>query len=164
MEFEEYVRARRAALFRFGVVLTGDPVLADEIVTDVLGVAFERWAQVSAAENVHAYVRKMVVNEYLSWRRRRARTSVVSDLDALLAPVSDGAAAYADQQQLVSELRGLPAKQRAAIVLRYFEGLSDAEIAGVLGSGENAVRSNISRGLARLRIQLTESLTQEVVR
>lgn len=160
MEFEEYVRARRLALFRFAVVLCGDPVLADEVVSDVLAVAFERWAQVSAATNVHAYVRKMVVNSYLSWRRRRGRVTPVSDLESLLgaAPEQD------DVRYLVDELRSLPAKQRAAIVLRYCEGMTDAEIAEVLGSGENAVRSNISRGLAKLRIQLTESLAKEVVR
>ena len=72
--------------------------------------------------------------------------------------------ARAEQQGLVDELRALPPKQRAAIVLRYFEGLEFGEIASVLGTGENAVRSNISRGLARLRIQMTEALAQEVVR
>lgn len=164
MEFQEYVRQRRVALFRFAVVLTGDPVLADDVVTDVLGVAYEKWAQVSAATNVHAYVRRMVVNEYLGWRRRGARTSVVADLSALLEPVPSTDAARDEREALVDELRGLPPKQRAAIVLRYYEGLPDPEIAAVLGCGENAVRSNISRGLARLRVQLTESLTKEAVR
>lgn len=159
MDFEQYVRERRPALFRFGVVLCGDPVLADDIVTDV---AFEKWAMVSAAEHVHAYVRRMVVNEFLSWRRRRVRTSVVSSLESLMEPVGDGAAQYDERLRLVDELRGLPAKQRAAIVLRYYEGLSFAEIATVLGTGENAVRSNVLRGLSKLRVQLTESFLTEV--
>lgn len=78
MEFQEYVRQRRLALFRFAVVLTGDTVLADDVVTDVLRVAYEKWTQVSAATNVHAYVRRMVVNEYLGWRREASLTILLS--------------------------------------------------------------------------------------
>ena len=161
MEFEEYFRERRLALFRFAVVLTGNPALADELVSDVLGKAFERWAQVAAADNVHAYVRRMVVNEYLGWHRRRARTAPVADLTAVADPARDQGDAYGDHQELVGELRRLPAKQRAAVVLRYYEGLSFAEIAAELGSGENAVRSNISRALARLRIAMTDSAADQ---
>jgi len=106
----------------------------------------------------------MVVNEYVGWRRRRARTSVVADLSELLSPVPSTDSASDERAALVGELRGLPPKQRAAIVLRYYEGLPDAEIAAALGCGENAVRSNISRGLARLRVHLTDSLTKEAVR
>jgi len=157
VEFEEYFRERRIALFRFAVVLTGDPALGDELVADVLGTAYERWAQVAAADNVHAYVRRMVVNEYLGWRRRRTRTAPVADLTVVADPARDHGDAYGDQQELLAELRQLPAKQRAAVVLRYYEGLSFAEIGAVLGSGENAVRSNISRALARLRIAMTDA-------
>jgi len=164
MEFEQYVRQRRVALFRFAVVLTGDPVLADEVLSDVLGVAYEKWALVSAAGNMHAYVRRMVVNEYIGWRRRRARTSVVADLSELLSPIPSTDSASDERAALVDELRGLPPKQRAAIVLRYYEGLPDAEIAAALGCGENAVRSNISRGLARLRVHLTQDVAKEAVR
>ena len=156
MELDQYVADRRAALFRFAVVLTGDPVLADEIVSDALAKAFEQWARVSAADNVHAYVRRMLVNEFLGWRRRSARTTVRPDVGDLVPPTADHADAHADQQQLVQELRLLPPKQRAAIVLRFYEGLSYREIAQLLGSGENAVRSNVFRALATLRIQLTD--------
>ncbi len=156
MEFEDYVRARRSALFRFAVVLTADPVLADDLVGDVLGTAFERWAQVSAADNVHAYVRRMVLNEFLSWRRRRARTVPWVDLTQFADPTTDHGDTHAEQQALLAELSLLPAKQRAALVLRYYEGMSFADIAELLGSGENAVRSNVSRALARLRITMTD--------
>jgi DNA-directed RNA polymerase specialized sigma24 family protein len=66
------VEQRRQSLFRSAVVLCGDPVLGEDILADVLGRAYERWNQVSAADNVHAYVRRMIVNEYLEWWRRRA--------------------------------------------------------------------------------------------
>jgi len=154
VDFEEYVRSRRGALFGFAVVLTADPVLAEDLVSDVLGVAFERWTQVSAADHVHAYVKRMVVNEFLSWRRRRARTSpwAVPPEPALAEVNVD-----ADSDDLIAELRALPPRQRAALVLRYYEGMSFEEIAALLGTGENAVRSNVSRALARLRITLAGS-------
>lgn len=156
VDFEQYVAQRRPALFRFAVVLCGDPVLADDVVSDTLGRAYERWAQVGAADHVHAYLRRMVLNEYLSLRRRAARTAVRDDVGDLLPPVADPADAHAARHELVAELRRLPAKQRAAVVLRYYEGLPFAEIAQLLGSGENAVRSNVSRGLAALRVQLAD--------
>jgi RNA polymerase sigma-70 factor (sigma-E family) len=156
VEYEEYVAARRRALFRFAVVLTGDPVLADDIVADVLGAAFERWPRVSAAENVHAYVRRMVVNEFLSWRRRHARTRGWADLSGLAGTAADPTDHQDDHWRLVEEMRALPPKQRAAIVLRYYDGLGFDEIARLLGTGESAVRSNISRGIKRLRLKLTD--------
>jgi RNA polymerase sigma factor (sigma-70 family) len=157
VELERYVAERRPALFRFAVVLTGDPALADEIVSNVIGTAFEQWSTVGRADNVHAYVRRMVVNEFLGWRRRLKRLTVRADLATLLAPVADHADAHAEHQRLVQELRLLPPKQRAAVVLRFYEGLSYREIAEVLDSGENTVRSNVFRALASLRIQLADS-------
>ncbi|SHH08950.1 RNA polymerase sigma-70 factor, sigma-E family [Jatrophihabitans endophyticus] len=152
--FEAYVGERRGALRRFAVVLCGDPVLAEDLVQDVLARVFERWAQVSAADSVHAYVRRMLVNEFLTWRRRTGRTRSYADLDAYLTPVADPADGRADALALVAELARLPRQQRAALVLRYYEDMPYAEIAEVLGSGENAARSNVSRALANLRIEL----------
>ena len=154
--FDRYVAEKRQALFRFAVVLCGDPVLADDVVADALATAFERWDRVGSADNVHAYVRKMVLNEYLGWRRRAARLSIRADVSDLIPSAPDHAEAGAEAYALVAELRQLPAKQRAALVLRYYEGLPFSEIAHLLGTGENAVRSNISRALKRLRVQLTD--------
>jgi RNA polymerase sigma-70 factor (sigma-E family) len=161
MEFEDYVRTRRGALFGFAVVLTADPVLADDIVSDVLGRAFEQWQRVSAVDNVHAYVRRMVLNQFLSWRRRRQRTSPWGDMSAIAGTVGDPGDAHAEQQLLLGELRALPARQRAALVLRFYEGMSFAEIAQLLGTGENAVRSNVSRALSRLRITLSSPVDDD---
>jgi RNA polymerase sigma-70 factor (sigma-E family) len=156
VDFAEYVKHRHQALCRFAGVLSGDPRLADELVADVLGNAYERWARIGELENPHAYVRKMVVNEYLGWRRRAARTAVRPEIHELVQPVADHADAHAERQQLLGELRRLPPKQRAVLVLRYYEGLPFGDIAELLGCGENAVRSNVSRALRRLRIQLTD--------
>lgn len=154
MQYESYVTQRRQSLFRFAVVLCGDPVLAEDILTDVLGWAYERWDKVSAADNVHAYVRRMVVNEYLGWRRRLARTTPVAELDPGALP--DHADQYAERAALVAELAKLPRKQRATVVLRFYEGLSDDEVARLLGCRPSTVRSNLARALATLRVSLTE--------
>jgi RNA polymerase sigma-70 factor (sigma-E family) len=154
MEFGEYVVGRRPALMRFATVLTCQAWLAEDIVSDVLGRAFERWDRISAMAEPHAYVRRMVVNEYLSWRRRLARTSpraeVLPDV-----PVGDGADDRAQRDAMIRRLARLPRRQRAAVVLRYYAGLPDAEIAAELGCRVTTVRSQISRALATLRVDLT---------
>jgi RNA polymerase sigma-70 factor (sigma-E family) len=160
MGFEEYLTGARHRLFRFAVVLCGDPVLAEDIVTDVLGRAYERWHQVGAADNVHAYVRRMVVNEYLTWRRRAARSSPRADLVDLVDRVGsspDHGGRHAERDALRFELDRLPKQHRAAIVLRYYEDMPDDEIADVLGCRIGTVRSSISRGLATLRIVMSDS-------
>jgi len=162
--FEEYVAGARHRLFRFAVVLCGDPVLADDIVTNVLGRAFERWYQVAAADNVHAYVRRMVVNEYLTWRRRGTYSAPHADVAALVdrgGGNPDHGEHHAEHDALLGELAHLPRQQRAAIVLRFYEGLSDDEIAAVLDCRPGTVRSSISRGLATLRIVMTASIAEE---
>ena len=165
MQFEEYVIESRQRLFRFAVVLCGDTVLAGDLLCDVLGRAFERWHQVTAARDPHAYVRRMLVNEFVSWQRRRARTvphpevAQFADLRAgrLGAAGPDPGEVHAERSALLEELSRLPARQRAAIVLRYYADLSDEDIAATLGCRIGTVRSSISRGLATLRVSRTSS-------
>ena len=157
MDFDSYVAGHRRALLRFAAVLAADPGQADDVVAEALARAFERWEQVSAADNMHAYVRRMVLNEYLGTKRKLGRLSLHADLSELVPAAPDHADAHADHVRLAGELRRLPPQQRAAVVLRYYEGLPFADIAALLGTGENAVRSNVSRALRKLRIQLEDS-------
>ncbi|MDQ6848916.1 MAG: SigE family RNA polymerase sigma factor [Actinomycetota bacterium] len=165
VQFEQYVNESRLRPFRFAVVLCGDTVLAGDLVTDVLGRAFERWHQVSAARDPHAYVRRMLVNEFVSWKRRRARTvphpeiGQLADVRAGRLGTSgpDPGDVHAERAALLDELSRLPTRQRAAIVLRYFEDLCDEDIAAALGCRTGTVRSCISRGLATLRVTTTLS-------
>lgn len=149
--FEEFVAERLDGLLRYATVLTNDPHLAQDIVQDVLLRAQQRWDGIASPPT---YVRRMVTNEYLSWRRRAVRRMVPSShdvLDALGPPAADPSAAYDERDAMLGLLATLPRKQRAAIVLRYYESYSDAEIAAVLRCGTSTVRSQISRALATLR-------------
>jgi RNA polymerase sigma-70 factor (sigma-E family) len=157
MEFAEYVVRQRPALTRFATVLSCQTWLAEDLVSDVLGRAFERWDQISVMAQPHAYVRRMVVNEYLSWRRRLARTSPRADVEPDISGYGDGANERAERDAMIRRLSRLPRKQRAAVVLRYYAGLPDAEIATQLGCRVATVRSQIHRALAALRIDLTAS-------
>ncbi|MET0133664.1 MAG: SigE family RNA polymerase sigma factor [Kibdelosporangium sp.] len=155
MEFGEYVAGHRHKLLRFATVLTCQTWLAEDLVSDVLCRAFERWDRISLMAEPNAYVRRMVVNEYLSWRRRLARTSPRADVEPDGALLSDGADERAERDEMIRRLAGLPRRQRAAVVLRFYAGLPDAAIAAELGCRETTVRSQISRALAALRLDLT---------
>lgn len=154
MDFGEFVNRQRPALMRFATVLTCRTWLAEDLVSDVLGRAFERWDRISGMAEPNAYVRRMIVNEYLSWHRRLARTTPRADIEPA-APQGDGADERAERDAMIRRLAGLPRRQRTAVVLRYYAGLPDAEIAIQLGCRESTVRSQISRALAALRIDLT---------
>jgi RNA polymerase sigma-70 factor (sigma-E family) len=149
--FEEFARARLAALARYAAVLTGDRALAEDVVQEVMIRAYGRWQQIDEMAQPDAYLRRMIVNEYLSWRRRWARVVPQADAGAdQLLP--DFTQSHADRQAVRSELARLPRRQRAVLVLRYYEHLTDAEIAEVLDCPQGTVRSLASRALATLRV------------
>jgi RNA polymerase sigma-70 factor (sigma-E family) len=160
VQYEQFVRERRRPLFRFAVVLCGDPVLAEDLVQDVLTHAYERWPQVTAARDTNAYVRRMVVNEFLGWRRRSRRAVPVAEFrDDALPSFPDHADGRINRIDLTDQLATLPAKQRAALVLRYYAGLSFADVAATLGCRESSARSYVTRALASLRIQMAAPST-----
>jgi len=154
-DFAAYVAAHQTALLRFAVVLCGDRHLAEELVSDVLVKAFERWTDVATADHRHAYVRRMLVNHYISWQRKWARQRPYGD-EIVDCAVSDRAHELAERDALLAGLRRLPRQQRAVIVLHFYEGLSTDETAETLGCRPGTVRSHLSRGLAALRIDYTQ--------
>jgi RNA polymerase sigma-70 factor (sigma-E family) len=156
MTFEEFAAARLPAVLKFAAVLTGDRGLAEDVVQEVLIRASTRWQAIAGLDKPEAYIRKMIVNEYLSWRRRSWRL-VLSGTGAELRgrPAPDHAAGYAERDAIWAELAKLPPRQRAVLVLRYYEGLTDPEIADVLGCRPGTVRGYACRALAALRVELT---------
>lgn len=155
--FSEWFGGRRLHLVRFAANLCGDRQTAQDIVQDVSIRAHQRWAELEAMDHPDAYLRRMVVNEFLSWRRKWSRIIPAGYLtDDHIDPAADHAGRIADQQQLRAELDRLPRRQRAVLVLRYYEGLDDAAIADLLGTRTVTVRAYASRALARLRIELAD--------
>jgi RNA polymerase sigma-70 factor (sigma-E family) len=149
--FDEFARRELPSLLRLAGVLAGDRGIAEDVVQEVLLRVSRRWASVSATDVPHAYVRRMVVNEYVSWRRKWARIVPHAEvLDARTVP--DHADTHADRDDLNRRLDRLPPKQRAVLVLRYYEGLSDDAVAELLGCSTGTVRSHASRALAVLRL------------
>lgn len=158
--FEDFVATRGPALVRLARGLLRDPHLAQDVVQDVLARALLQWPRVSAADDMDAYVRRMVVNACTSWFRRAARRERVTDQVLVLdRPVGDCGDQLAERDLIVAALRRIPAKQRAVLVLRHYEGLMDADIASILGCSEVTVRSNAHRGLARLRALMLKKQT-----
>ena len=158
MTFEEFAAARLGAVVRFAAVLAGERALAEDIVQEVLIRAHAKWDQIGRLDVPEAYVRKMIVNEYLSWRRRSWRLVPSAGLeDGALGPGRDHAADHAERDALLAEVSRLPRRQKAVLVLRYYEALSDAEIAEVLGCAPGTVRGYASRALATLRVDLSRT-------
>ncbi|GIF11091.1 SigE family RNA polymerase sigma factor [Actinoplanes teichomyceticus] len=157
MDFEEFASARSPALLRYATLLSGDREEARDIVQEVLARAMLRWRRITANGEPYGYVRRMVTNEFLSLLRRRRRISFVPltqrDLDGPHAPAAPVVDADGELWQLLGTL---PRQQRAVIVLRYYEGLTDAEIAEVLDCRPSTVRGYASRALTTLRIELTD--------
>ncbi len=160
MTFEEFAATRLDAVLRFAVVLTNDRGLAEDVVQEVLIRAYRRWDQIGALDHPEAYVRRMVVNEFVSWRRKWARIVPHHDI-GLDRGVPDESGRLAVHDALLAEVAKLPPKQRAVLVLRYFEDLPDAEIAAILGCAQTTVRGYAFRGLATLRVELDPAVAED---
>jgi RNA polymerase sigma-70 factor (sigma-E family) len=158
-EFAEFVGARQHALLRTAYLLTGDTATAEDVVQNALAKLYLAWDKVRDKGAVEAYARRTVVNEVNSlWRRAWKRHEVSVDaVPETAAPESDSETAA----QVWQWVRSLPPRQRAVVVLRYYEQLSESEIADVLGVSPGTVKSQASRALDALRSRVPESLLPE---
>lgn len=151
--FAPFVREALPGLLRFGHVLTGDPHAADELVQESLVRTCARWRHLRH-DTPHAYVRRVMVNTWTSrWRRTRREVPLPEGWEAagtLDAPVWD------ERDRILAALRLLSPRQRAVVVLRYYDDLSEKQIADVLGCSTGTVKSTSSRALTNLRSALAE--------
>ena len=150
-EFAEYMAARQPSLLRTAYLLTGDRHAAEDLVQTALAKLYLSWDKVQRRELVDGYVRRIMVNENNSlWRRAWKRKEVSTDQVPDHAGVDD---IHDDGRKsaLWEFVQTLPRKQRAVIVLRYYEDLSEAEIAETLGISVGTVKSQASRALASMR-------------
>ncbi len=152
--FDEFVAQYLPAVLRFAAVLTGDRTSAEDVVQEVLIRAYARWGRIGVLDRPDFYVRKMILNEFRSALRRSRRLIPAgsgAEMDDRVAP--DHAVSHADRDVLLTEIAKLPAQQRAVLVLRYYEGLSDTDIADLLSVAPVTVRGYASRALAAQRIE-----------
>ena len=168
VDFEEFLRGQLPGLVRFAAVLTADTHLAQDLTQDALVRAHARWGRIGQLDRPDLYLRRMITNGYLSWRRRWSVRSIhpVADtgqFDRTTAP--DPAVRLADQDEVSRLLATLTRRQRVVLVLRFYEGRSDEEIAEILDCAAGTVRSHVSRALAGLRerAEAERPITQEVL-
>jgi len=154
-DFESWLVAREPALQRLALLLTGDEHSAQDLVQTSLAKLYLAWDRLDDRDNLDAYARRILVNEHrTAWRRPWRRREVVTD-----APPDRAGPAieYDGGREVVWEfVASLPPRQRAVIVLRYYEQLTEAEIAEVLGVSPGTVKSQASRAIAALRARLPE--------
>jgi RNA polymerase sigma-70 factor (sigma-E family) len=157
--YQEFADTQLPGLLRYAVMLTGDPHTAEDLVQDTMVRVQLNWRRVAHSDSPDGYVRRVLTNRFVDLRRgswwRRVRLN--PDPDPTRPEQRDHAQDSADRDQIWTMLAVLPRRQRAALVLRYYEDLPDAEIADVLGCAVGTVRSSISRALATLRAELVEA-------
>jgi len=147
-DFDGFVAGRSAALLRTAYLLTGDPALAEDLLQTALAKSWFAWGRIAGPPE--PYVRRVMATTYATWWRRRWRSEYPTG--ALPeAPGVDDTAGVDDRDALWRALGTLPRRQRAVVVLRYYEDLSEAETAAALGVSRGTVKSQASKALAALR-------------
>jgi RNA polymerase sigma-70 factor (sigma-E family) len=146
--------ARQPSLLRTAYLLTGDRHAAEDLVQTALAKLYLSWDKVQRREVLDGYVRRIMVNENNSlwrraWKRREVTTDAVPETAAQPPPAYDG-----QSEALWRFVQTLPRRQRAVVVLRYYEDLSEAEVADILGISVGTVKSQASRALATMRTRV----------
>ncbi len=150
-EFRSYVVGRSAALLRTAYLLTGNRADAEDLLQTALAKTYLAWDRIRDREAVDGYVRRVMVNTQTSWWRRRRVDERPTDELPERGGERDAAADLDLHDALWTALSALPKRQRAMVVLRYYEDLSEAETARVMGVSVGTVKSATSRALAKLR-------------
>jgi RNA polymerase sigma-70 factor (sigma-E family) len=151
--YEEYVGARWATLYRTAYLMTGNHADAEDVVQTALVKVYAAWSKVTAADAPEAYVRRILTNTFLSSRRplRVTRERLVDQMPETSVTPSGSE----DRLSIWPHVASLPPRQRAVVVLRYYEDLSEQQIADALGCSTGTVKSNASLALKSLRARMT---------
>jgi RNA polymerase sigma-70 factor (sigma-E family) len=166
LDFPQFIRAREQSLQRTAWLLTGDWGLAEDLVQTALARSWPRWERINRRDDPEVYVRRVMVNTWITWSRRRWRTERVSagveasesaagpNAAGRSAAAGDVAAEVATRMALRDALATLTSRQRAVLVLRVYDDLPEAQVAQMLNCSVGTVKSAQSRALARLREEL----------
>lgn len=149
-DFDAFVASRSTRLLRTAFLLTRDRGLAEDLVQTALAKAWFAWGRIEGTPE--AYVRRIMVNTYSSWWRRKWNGEEATELLPERGGVDGGSGRVDDRTDLWQALGRLPKRQRAVVVLRFYEDLSEAETADLLGCTVGTVKSQASRALAKLRL------------
>jgi RNA polymerase sigma-70 factor (sigma-E family) len=149
-DFEDYVRARGSSLLRLAYCLVGDWDRAADVCQSALVRLYGAWGRAATHEALDAYARRIVTNEANRWWRRPARREELIEAPARAS--RDTLSEVEVRDELWSLLQQLPRRQRAVVVLRYVEELSEVETANLLGCSVGTVKSSASKAMARLRL------------
>jgi RNA polymerase sigma-70 factor (sigma-E family) len=151
-QFEEFMASRWAGLVRLAFGLTGDRWLAEDLAQTALASAYAAWWRVSRSDDPDAYVRRILINaSNRRFRKHRVSEQPSGTDDLPDAEVADPAAGVGERSALLTALAELPPRQRAVVVLRYVEDMTDAQVGALLGCSAGTVRSQVARALAKLR-------------
>ncbi|AIR98120.1 SigE family RNA polymerase sigma factor [Streptomyces glaucescens] len=165
-EFQAFVIGRWPRLMRTAFLLTGEQHAAEDLVQSTLERVYVAWRKVGSADEPEAYVRRVMINTHARKHRRRLREFLAPKDDSGLAhdqpDTGDRIAQADDRNALLKALAGLPVRQREAVVLRYWEDLTETQTAEAMGCSVGAVKSNAAKGIAKLRAipGLAETVTQ----
>jgi RNA polymerase sigma-70 factor (sigma-E family) len=151
VEFDEYVAARGQQLLRLGYVLSGDYHTAEDLAQNALMHAYQHWRRLRTMDDPHVYVRRALVNAHVSASRRGSSREMPAALADSERTEPDPAVLVTEHDAMWRALAGLTARERAVLVLRYYEDLDHASIAALLGIKESTTRATTSRALASLR-------------
>jgi RNA polymerase sigma-70 factor (sigma-E family) len=152
-DFRDYVVGQQARWLRSAYLLCGDPHLAEDLVSTVVGKLYRSWTKIVAAHNIDAYVQRMLMRAFIDetrrpwWRRERATADPPERADA----GASGASSVEDRIVVRELMMALPPRRRAVLVLRFYEGLSIEQTAEALGCTAGTVKSQQARALASMR-------------
>ncbi|MPY38139.1 SigE family RNA polymerase sigma factor [Streptomyces adustus] len=166
-EFRAFVTGRWPRLMRTAFLLTGERHAAEDLVQSTLEKTFVAWRRVGSADDPEAYVRRVMINAHARRHRRKLREFLAprddSGLAHEIADTGDRISQADDRNALLKALVQLPPRQRQAVVLRYWEDLTESQTAEAMGCSVGAVKSNAAKGIAKLRAVpgLAGTLTSE---
>lgn len=149
--FREYVTARRRSLLRTAYLLTGNVADAEDLVQSALAKTYSAWDRIEDMGALDGYVRRAIVNTHISWWRGRRMEELPTD-EIPDQAVADHAADSDLQHTMRQAVDRLPERMRAAVLLRYYEDMTEAEVADVLGVSLGTVKSTVARAVAKLRV------------
>jgi RNA polymerase sigma-70 factor (sigma-E family) len=154
-EFAEFVAARSAALHRTAYLMVGEHALAQDLLQEALTKTFVAWPRLREVANAEAYTRRTITTTAISWRRKRSWHEQPHDeVPEGRAAATPGDDEVATRAWVWAALQQLPPRQRAAVVLRYYEDLTEAQTAAAMGCAVGTVKSQVAQAIRKLRQEL----------